>query len=73
MTHYYFDVKNGITSRDHGGLDLDCDADAIAKAKVIAEEVGLQCDRHHSRHISVIREDGWEVTQVPIRAAPRRV
>jgi hypothetical protein len=70
--HYYFDLKNGVTSRDHGGLELPSDADAIAKAKIIAEEVAAESARHPSRHVSVVREDGSEVTRVPIVAVRKK-
>jgi hypothetical protein len=77
MAHYYFDVKNGVTERDHAGLDLASDDDAIARAYLIAGEVNTRppANNAEQRHISVIREDGHEVTRVLVSpassAAPR--
>ena len=68
MAHYYFDLKNGTTQRDHAGRELRSDAEAIAQAYVIADEVSARPATHqeHERHICVIHEDGHEVTRVPI-------
>lgn len=69
MAHYYFDLKNGITERDHAGLDLDNDAAAIAQAYVLADEISMRPPaQQHARHICIIHEDGHEVTRVPIAA-----
>ena len=65
MTQYYFDVKNGITKRDHSGLDLNSDLEAIAQAKRIAEEIATEADQH-TRRVCVVREDGHEVLQVAV-------
>ena len=65
MTQYYFDVKNGITKRDHRGLDLNSDLEAIAQAKRIAEEIAAEPDQH-TRRVCVVREDGHEITQVTV-------
>lgn len=71
MAHYYFDLKNGKTQRDHAGRELRSDAEAIAEAYVIADEVSARPATHqgHARHICVIHEDGREVTRVPIDIA----
>ena len=67
MTLYYFDLKNGITERDHAGLDLPSDHDAIARARVLAEKIGMQrAYRDHACHVSIIREDGHEVMRVSV-------
>lgn len=68
MAHYYFDLKNGMTERDHAGLDLESDAEAIAQAHAIADEIGTRppADREHERHICVIHENGHEVTRIPV-------
>ena len=73
MTQYYFDLKNGITKRDHNGLDLDNDLQAIAQGKSIAQEIGSQAN-HHTRRVCIVREDGQEVMQVEVAdqsSAPR--
>jgi hypothetical protein len=69
MTQYYFDVKNGITKRDHRGLELSNDLEAIAQAKRLAEKVAAEPDQH-GRRVCVVREDGHEVTQVVVPAEP---
>ena len=65
MTQYYFDVKNGITKRDHRGLELNSDIEAIEQAKRIAEKIAAEADQH-SRRVCVVREDGHEVMQVAV-------
>lgn len=67
MTQYYFDVKNGITKRDHRGLDLKSDLEAVAQAKRIAEEIAAKPDQH-TRRVCIVREDGHEVMQVDVPA-----
>jgi hypothetical protein len=69
MTHYYFDLKNGITKRDHSGLELDNDLQAVAEGKNIAKEIGGNA-QHHTRRVSIVREDGHEVTEVEVAVAP---
>jgi hypothetical protein len=68
MAHYYFDLKNGMTERDHRGRDLDNDAQAIAEAYAIADEISEKppANREHERHICVVHENGHEVTRVPV-------
>jgi hypothetical protein len=68
MAHYYFDLKNGTTERDHTGLDLDSDVAAIARAHAIADDVSKRSAAHegHDRHVCVIHEDGREVIRVRI-------
>jgi hypothetical protein len=39
MPHYYFNLTDGVTRRDHSGLDCTDDSAAIVKATTIAEEV----------------------------------
>ena len=65
MTQYYFDVKNGITKRDHRGLELNSDIEAIEQAKRIAEKIAAEPDQHN-RRICIVREDGHEVMQVAV-------
>ena len=65
MTQYFFDVKNGITKRDHRGLNLNSDLEAIAQGERIAEAMAADPDRH-SRRVCVVREDGQEITQVEV-------
>ncbi|QUS41278.1 hypothetical protein RPMA_22330 [Tardiphaga alba] len=74
MAHYYFDLKNGMTERDHRGRDLDNDAEAIAEAYAIADEISAQppANREHARHICVVHENGHEVTRVPVITRMKR-
>ncbi|MDB5620992.1 hypothetical protein [Tardiphaga sp.] len=69
MTHYYFDLKNGITKRDHSGLELDNDIQAIAQGQSIAEEIG-GIPQHQTCRVCIVREDGQEVMQVEVAADP---
>jgi hypothetical protein len=71
MAHYYFDLKNGTTQRDYAGQELRGDAEAIAQAYLMADEVSARSTtpQDHERHICVIHEDGHEVTRVPIDVA----
>jgi hypothetical protein len=73
MSHYYFDLKNGTTRRDHAGLELASDAAAITQARMIADEVGRRPAEHTraDRHVCIIHEDGHEVSRV--RVAPAAV
>jgi hypothetical protein len=68
MAHYYFDVKNGTTERDHAGLELASDAAAVAQARKIADDAGRRPATHHEldRHVCVIHEDGHEVSRVRV-------
>ncbi len=68
MAHYYFDLKNGMTERDHAARDLNNDAEAIAQAYVIADEIAARppANREHARHVCVVHENGHEVTRVPV-------
>lgn len=74
MAHYYFDLKNGMTERDHAGRDLDNDAAAIAQAYAIAEEISDRppANREHDRHVCVVHENGHEVMRVPVAARRAR-
>ena len=65
MTQYYFDVKNGITKRDHRGVELNSDLEAIAQAKRIAKDIAGDPDQH-TRRVCVVREDGHEIMQVVV-------
>jgi hypothetical protein len=70
MAHYYFDLKNGTTQRDHVGMELTCDRDAIVRAEVMAGQFGSTGGvADHACHISIIREDGHEVMRVPMANA----
>jgi hypothetical protein len=69
MPHYYFNLTDGVTRRDRSGLDCIDDAAAIVKAATIADEVSA-ADGDNSRtdlHISIMHEDGHEVSRVPVR------
>ncbi|MDO9425664.1 MAG: hypothetical protein Q7T93_02425 [Methylobacterium sp.] len=68
MTQYYFDVKNGVTKRDHRGLALKSDLEAIAQGKRIADEIAAEAGQH-SRRVCIVREDGHEVMQVAVPVA----
>ncbi|MET0220828.1 MAG: hypothetical protein ABW213_09240 [Tardiphaga sp.] len=71
MAHYYFDLKNGITERDHTGVELGSDAAAISMARRMAGEISRKTAPHQGeeRHIRVIREDGHEVSRIRVAEA----
>lgn len=63
--HYYFDLKNGVTKRDHSGLELENDRQAIERGHSIAEEISGD-PKLHAQRVCIVREDGHEVLQVEI-------
>jgi hypothetical protein len=68
MPHYYFDLIDGVSKRDRRGLDCADDAAALLSANTIANEVSA-AGGENSRpdlHISVVHEDGHEVSRVPV-------
>ena len=68
MPHYYFNLTDGVTRHDLNGIQCDDDAVAIVKAKAIADEVAA-ADGDNWRpdlHISIIHEDGHEVSRVMV-------
>ena len=67
MTHYYFDLKNGSTERDHIGASFDNDEAAIARARIIADHTAARgAHRGSACHVSIVRDDGREITQVVV-------
>jgi hypothetical protein len=67
MPRYYFDVKDGTRLADPSGLECRDDEDARAKAKVIAEAIGLDAlVQGGTRELVILNEDGDEVAHVPI-------
>jgi hypothetical protein len=71
MPHYYFDIKDGHRLVDPSGLNFRDDADAIAKAEVIA--IGVSLDKpavNPERHIAVLNELREEIFRVPVYSKP---
>lgn len=66
MPRYYFDIKDGTRLRDHTGVELPNDYEAMLHAKNMAREVGLEEIKGPQRFVSVIHEKGQEVGTVPI-------
>ena len=66
MPHYYFDLKDGTRIRDHAGVDLRDDLAAIAYGKDVAQQVALQGFDDPEQFISIIKEDGRQVSQVRV-------
>jgi hypothetical protein len=67
MPRYYFDIANGHRLIDPSGLDCSDDADAVAKAKVIAfciseETPGPEVERY----ISVLDAERSEIGHIPV-------
>jgi len=75
MPKFFFEVKNGITIRDPTGSWCRNEADARAKAIIIAHEVekveeGLPAP---ARHITIRNDKGREVTTVVVRDGARPI
>ena len=75
MPKFFFELKNGITIQDPTGLWCENEADARAKAIVIAQEVerveeGVPAP---ARHISIRDDKGREVSTVVVREGARPV
>jgi hypothetical protein len=70
MPHYYFDLKDGKRLRDHRGIDLPDDATAIEHAKQLADSIASQNLSDPEQFVSVIRDDGQQVLQIPVRQYP---
>jgi hypothetical protein len=67
MPRYYFDVKDGTRLADPSGLDCRDDADALCKARFIAEQIARSAPHHSSlRQIQVLNEEGEEISIVPV-------
>ena len=62
MPHYFFDIKNVDRLVDPAGLSCINDDDAIAKAKELAVQVGLDTPSSDSKlHIAAINDAGGEI------------
>ncbi len=65
MALYYFDLKDGERQRDHDGIRLATDAEAIAHAENIARKLSsIKDPASPQRFISVVHESGREVKKV---------
>jgi two-component system, chemotaxis family, response regulator Rcp1 len=65
MPHSYFNLADSVTQRDRTGIDCIDDEAAVVKASIIATEV-TAANGNNSRpdlHISIIHEDGHEVSR----------
>jgi hypothetical protein len=67
MPHYFFNLTDGVTRRDHSGLDCIDDAEAVQRATAIAKEVLAAGgdNSHPDLHISIVL-DGHEISRVPV-------
>lgn len=68
---YFFDIKDGHRLVDPRGRNLKNDAEAIAKAKVMA--IGVSLDKpevNPARSIVVIDDDGREIFRQPVYPPP---
>ncbi|MCX7320941.1 MAG: hypothetical protein NT113_16130 [Hyphomicrobiales bacterium] len=72
MPHYYFDIKNGLTTRDHAGGTFEREAEALARAFQLANRLAGEppampaCERV----VCLVREDGHEVVRIPVASLP---
>jgi hypothetical protein len=66
MPRYYFDLANGHRLADPSGLDCRDNEEAKAKAEVIARQVAADAPNSGGRRLTIVNEDGEEITTVPI-------
>jgi hypothetical protein len=65
MPRYYFDLANGRRLADPSGLVCRDDEDAKAKAEVIARQIAAEAPASTGRRVTILDEDGQEITAVP--------
>jgi hypothetical protein len=71
MPRYYFDIANGHRLIDPSGLDCSDDADALAKAKVIAFHISEETPRSEvQRYVSVLDAERSEISNIPVYPGP---
>jgi hypothetical protein len=71
MPRYYFDIKDGHSLADPSGSNFKNDADALAKAEVIAIEVSLDKPAvDPERHIAVLNDSREQIFSVPVYSKP---
>jgi hypothetical protein len=71
VPHHYFNLRDGVTLVDPAGLDCRDDADAIVRAKVIADGIAVEAPSDaQPRHIAVLNADGQEIFKAPVRRRP---
>jgi len=71
MPRYFFDIKDGHSVIDPGGLICANDAEAIARAKTLA--IGISVDRpmvDPERRVSIRNEAGKEIFSVLVHSRP---
>ena len=67
VPHYFFDIKNGHRLVDPAGLSCADDTEAIAKAQMIALQIGQNKPSSDiKRHIAVIDDTGGEISRIYI-------
>lgn len=66
MPRYFFDLKNGHRLVDPAGLDCSDDADALAKAEVIARKIADEGSNSAGRKVAVIDVEGREIGKIEI-------
>lgn len=66
MPRYYFDVQDGTRLADPSGLDCRDDADALRKARFIAEQIARSAPHPSPRQVQVLNEEGEEISIVPV-------
>nr|WP_300257103.1 hypothetical protein [Bradyrhizobium sp.] len=67
MQTYYFDLKDGVPTRDRRGLQFSSPADAIAHSKDLAQRLRAERRVQDRRlTISVLDQSGTEVHREPV-------
>ena len=70
MPKYFFHLKGDVPARDLLGHECASDKDAESYGKMLARNVGT--DEPHlireENYISVVREDGSEAFEIPLRS-----
>lgn len=67
MPHFFFDIKNGHRLVDPAGLECRDEADAIAKATVIAAHIATETPAGQ-RKIAILDANRQEISAVPVLA-----
>jgi len=67
---YYFDIRDGVPSRDHVGLKLVNGGAAIAHGKRLAEAIRRKLHTgNKDLYIAIVDESGREIHREPVYPA----
>jgi hypothetical protein len=67
MSVFYFDLKNGVSKRDHMGYDCYNEQEAKNHADDMARQIGTEKPESVGKgYVSVIDQNGNEIYRSPI-------